>query len=1144
MLSNRQPRLGTIFPLSIVGLGILGAYNMRLPTFQIVIGLSICLSLATVVPRVFSSNVGMGRIARKVMAALAVVFLITLLFPPSIRAAAITEYNLPPGSTQPYGVTFDAASTPYNVWIAEFGSDKIGRMKQDTSYTQILEFQLRTGSRPWDIEYELDSSRHRVWFTESSRDRIGVISNPPVGDGHFNLTEYVISSGASPRGIAVNSTGNNKPYIWFTEYERHAIGLLILNYTGLDRTTERLHNPAGDDPIVTEWYLPDGNARPLDILFLPGSGGVWFTEFMGDRIGFFSFRGNITKEWPLPSGSYPFRLSNDTFGNIWFTMSGRNRIGRLNPYTNEITEYLIPTPNAQPYGIWVDSHNNVWFTEHGANKVGKFTPGVNTFVEFSRPGGSAWDVRVAPNEEVWFSDDAGSRVGRLNPNIATTSLTVSTVSTVAPTTTTATTLGTSRMASTSSTVKGTVGTVQGNTTQRYVSTYPGPTSTNASLATTTSTTSYSASETSYITRTSSMHIVTSAVVQPGVTTLTSTSYVSTVTTTTSVTATQTQTLSETVSATTTSTYFSYTATTTSTETVTFTTTVTKTSFTISLGADIGAAKVTTGLNGSVFVSGLVAAGLFRQPVSRACSVLRKNSKKVRWKTLGMALLLVGLASMMVLPSKGAAFTEWNLQFGSAAPYGLMFDDQSPAQLWFAEFGSDRIGRLNPGTSEIREIALQPNSRPWGLAFESARKEIWFSESGRNIIGRITGYGSGSVSEFQLDVIFGAPFYSEGPRGLAVQEHVNGTDKPYIWFTEYGANAISKLDPYGDEPKVTRWFLPTDGSGPQSIVFSKEIGVWFTEYSAGRLGNLNPSTGTIREWQVASDSRPWDLAIDSGNNIWYTDPGRNKISRFNPYNGEVIEYLVPSAGAQPYGIVIDSRGWIWFAEHGLNRIGRFVPDDCTFTEYPRATGVSVWDVVLAPGSNIVWFGDDSANRLGRFDHSIAITYQTTEQISTASTSRNTLNPIKVEMNPGRAMATTKYSDASTTVTFATTTSTISYQVTETAKVLATTSTSTSTSYTSETMVVLGTSTSYYQSTIATVTSTTTLTSTSTRTIGTTTSAASTSTVQGTTTQTATVTITTGFGGIGIPGFPIESIIAGICLAAVFLIALSKHRRVNR
>jgi streptogramin lyase len=52
---------------------------------------------------------------------------------------------------------------------------------------------------------------------------------------------------------------------------------------------------------------------------------------------------SVVREWYLETGSHPWDIDIDSNDNIWFTESGKNRIGKLNPATNEITEYAIPT---------------------------------------------------------------------------------------------------------------------------------------------------------------------------------------------------------------------------------------------------------------------------------------------------------------------------------------------------------------------------------------------------------------------------------------------------------------------------------------------------------------------------------------------------------------------------------------------------------------------------------------------------------------------------------------------------------------------------------------------------------------------------------------------------------------------------------
>jgi len=1028
------------------------------------------------------------------LALASIILILIAALPRGAEAAAITEYELPPGSTKPYGIAIDDRS-PSSVWAAVYGSDKIDRLKLDTTY--VTEYQLPTGSRPWAVAYDARRDLYRIWFTESQRHKIGLISDV---EGSPILYEWDLSSGAGPRGLAIqyNYGTDGRPRIWFAEFGLGAVGAL----TPYDTTGW----------FVREWYLPDSNCGPLDVIYLDST-GVWFTEYQGHRIGNYNPDTNKLREWPLPVGSYPWGLANDTYGNIWFTMSGRNRIGKLNPYTNEITEYYIPTPNAQPYGIVVDRYNNVWFTEHGVNRVGRFSPGTNTLVEFERKsGGAPWDITYAyggdENDKIWFTEEVGNRICRIDNAEARSTITVTSRYMVATQSSTATTLGSS--------ITKTVSTEESRTT--------GP----STASTAYSSTSYRVTETSSFLRTSYVAEFTSTAFFTGTTTVTATSYVTTVYTTTSITATTTSVETSMTSVTATSTMTSYIATLTATGTVTSTSTVTVTSYeyaTTGPGPPIPGYSPSSILMGLTIGSiALIALRLGFGGGRRIPNMLRRG----RW----LAALLSSLLILMVALSpaaKAALVTEWSLPPGSTIPYGITFDDQSPYRVWFAEFGSDKIGRLDHVSGEIYEIILPATSQPWGVAFESARHELWFTMPGRHRLGCISGYGT-SIYELELES-------GSGPRGLAVQEHVNGTNYPYIWVALYGNDKIARVDPYY-AGKVVYWPLAS-GAKPQSIIFIPDTGVWFSEDGPGKIGNLNPATGEVKEWTLPDGAKAWALAGDAYGFIWFTDYAKNRIGRLNPYTGEIILYWTPTSSSQPYGIAVDSTGNVWFAEHAQNRIGRFSPDSLTFEEFAKPTGGSAWGLAISQDGKI-WFTDDSGNKICRLDPYQALATTTVSEISTASKTTSTVVPSSITTT-STGYSTTR-SDVSTTRTTAPTTVTTTYGLTETVKVLRTSATTSNTTFIPTTLTVLGDLTLTVTNTISTYTVTETTPYTSTLHTYTTTTETFTTTKYNTVTATTTspTTVTTAFGFGMIPGYSTASILTGLIIGAASLTALNLRR----
>ena len=58
---------------------------------------------------------------------------------------------------------------------------------------------------------------------------------------------------------------------------------------------------------------------------------------------------------------------------MWFTETTGNKIGRITP-AGTITEYAIPTANANPEDISAGTDGDIYFTEANSNKLGYLNP--------------------------------------------------------------------------------------------------------------------------------------------------------------------------------------------------------------------------------------------------------------------------------------------------------------------------------------------------------------------------------------------------------------------------------------------------------------------------------------------------------------------------------------------------------------------------------------------------------------------------------------------------------------------------------------------------------------------------------------------------------------------------------------------------
>ena len=287
------------------------------------------------------------------------------------------------------------------------------------------------------------ASNGDVWYSETTAGKIAVLHPDRTS------SEFPVPNGGQPFILKVGEDG-----IWFTDSATHAIG-------HLDPGTGK----------IDEYAIPSG-AAPFYIQIAP-DGSKWFTETAG--VGRLSPRGVVT-EWSVtlehPDDNME-QLSLDPWGNVWFVernfdgggAAGTNKVRRLNPSTNVISTYMVPTLGGTPSGVIANANGTVWVSEYYANalallaplaaphsddtvvpnahtassqvaSVSRITtprpistntqepPSVHTvrpsvtkgWIAFPIPtaDAEAEDMRVDRQKRVWFEEDAGL-LGRLNP---------------------------------------------------------------------------------------------------------------------------------------------------------------------------------------------------------------------------------------------------------------------------------------------------------------------------------------------------------------------------------------------------------------------------------------------------------------------------------------------------------------------------------------------------------------------------------------------------------------------------------------------------------------------------------------------------------------------------------------------------------
>jgi virginiamycin B lyase len=166
---------------------------------------------------------------------------------------------------------------------------------------------------------------------------------------------------------------------------------------------------------ITEFPVPTANSRPYTIV--PGpDGNLWFTESNGNKIGRITPTGVIT-EFPVPTAqSGPYGITVGADGNIWFTERFGNQIARFTIASGQFTEFPIPTANSQPWEISLGRDGKLWFTEEDVNQIGRITS-QGAITEFIPPS-CCFPTGIGPGSDgrMWFTLEIGEQIGRVDPS--------------------------------------------------------------------------------------------------------------------------------------------------------------------------------------------------------------------------------------------------------------------------------------------------------------------------------------------------------------------------------------------------------------------------------------------------------------------------------------------------------------------------------------------------------------------------------------------------------------------------------------------------------------------------------------------------------------------------------------------------------
>ena len=186
-----------------------------------------------------------------------------------------------------------------------------------------------------------------------------------------------------------------------------------ITVAGVAAITVAFAGPAASAGGGVEHFELKGEAnRPYSIVAGP-DGNMWFTQSDGNAIGRISPDGTRKRYILNAPNSHPYGITVGPDGNLWFTERSANRIGVMNTRGRILAEYDLPTFDAQPWDIALGGDGALWFTEENVDQIGRITvdgtiteypAGIGTF-----PTGIGADAKG----NIWYTGELSNKIGRI-----------------------------------------------------------------------------------------------------------------------------------------------------------------------------------------------------------------------------------------------------------------------------------------------------------------------------------------------------------------------------------------------------------------------------------------------------------------------------------------------------------------------------------------------------------------------------------------------------------------------------------------------------------------------------------------------------------------------------------------------------------
>lgn len=282
------------------------------------------------------------------------------------------------------------------------------------------------------------------------------------------------------------------------------------------------------------------------------------------------------------------------------------------------------------------------------------------------------------------------------------------------------------------------------------------------------------------------------------------------------------------------------------------------------------------------------------------------------------------------------YTEYDLPKKTRQPHDVIVDSQG--MVWYASFGEQILGKLDPRTGQITEYpipVLKPGSPTGILALRFDEDEnLWMGMQFQAGIAKF----DKKTEKFQT---WSLPPELNGDHVQVNQvspEHHRVDGK--VWLQDAGTYTVLRLDLKSGKFEVFTPF-PIPRPNIYDVISDPQNNVYFTVMGREHIGKIDAKTGKITLFQTPTHgSAPRRGMLDSAGNLWFGENRADRIGMFNTKTERFQEWLAPTPGSWPYDVTGDKNGEAWAGGEFSDTVQRLDPRTGTFVEYllPRFTNI--------------------------------------------------------------------------------------------------------------------------------------------------------------------------------------------------------------